>query len=155
MIKLDLHLYEFLNPLSIAFCSIAITATALARSILRGNRSKLTRGWVLLLSSPGLIALGTFYSLATRMHSALGGWPETIGIGEVPLELHLHSDVMGWAFTAALLIAACIPIALILFYAVPRLRPHMIYPAFLGSASWLCIFATQLAPSGFLNWFWD
>ena len=153
--NLTMHQINFSFPLSIAFCSIAITAIALARSMGQKNRSEISREWALLLCAPGLITMGVFYSFAARMHSALKGWPNFYGSEQLPPTLLLHDEALGWIFTITVLIALCIPIALFLFYAVPRLRHHIIYPAFLGSASWLCLFATQLAPTGFLNWFWD
>jgi hypothetical protein len=145
----------FSSPFLVGFVAFLITVISLARSIGQKNSSKITRRWALLLFVPGLITMGIFYSFAARMHSSLNGWPDFCDCEQLPPTLLLHSDIMYWAFGINLLMALCIPIALILFYAVPRLRPHMVYPAFLGSASWLCFFATFFAPAGFLNWFWD
>lgn len=143
------------SPLSLAVISVAITAIALVSSIKQRDSSKLTRKWVVLFSSPGLMMMVAFYSFAARMHSALNGWPDFYGTEQLPSGLLFHDDVAAWMFTMTLLIALCIPLALALFYVTPRLRPHLIYPAFLGSVCWLCIFMTQLAPTGFLNWWWD
>ena len=144
-----------LNPIFLIIISVAITAIALVYSIIHRDQSKLTRRWVFLLSLPGLIMVAGFYSFAARMHSALGGWPDSNGTEELPKNLLLHDGIQSWMFFVTFLVALLIPLVLALFSLVPRLRTRLIYPAFFGSACWLCLFATQLAPKGFLYWFWD
>jgi len=143
------------NPLFFGVISIAITSIALVYSIKQRDNSKLTRKWVVLLSSPCLVMMATFYSFVARMHSELNGWPDFYGRENLPTSVLLHENVASWMFLIALLIVFLLPLALVLFYVIPRLRPHLIYLSFFGSACWFFIFATQLAPTEFLNWWWD
>jgi hypothetical protein len=134
---------------------ITVAAAALAWSISPKQGAGRSRGWFALTALPGLLAVSAFYSLAIRMHSRLGGWPDFYGTERLPRELVAHADVSQWVFSVVLLAAVGMPLVLALFAVVPRLRSSMVYPAFCGVACWLCLFLTALAPAGFQQWWWD
>ena len=108
-----------------------------------------------MMIAPGLLLLLAFYSLAFRMHSSLGGWPDFYGNEKLPQDLVAHAEVAQWVFTIVLLLAVSMPLLLAVYAMLPRLRGSMVYPAWCGIASWLCLLSTLLAPAGFLNWWWD
>jgi len=144
----------FTNPFFLIIASIAIVVVTLVYSINKGNRSKLNRKWIALLSLPGLMWIVAFYSLGWRLYCALGVWPDH-GTRQLSPSLILHYDVTGWMLVLVVLSAFCSPIAIALFCAIPRFRAHLIYPAFWGTVSWICFLTMYLAPSEFVSWWWD
>ena len=135
--------------------SVATTVAALVWSALRGPGLGGRAWWTCLAALPGLLALSAFYSLAIRMHSRLGGWPDFIGDERLPPELVTHAEVSSALFGSVLLLALGMPLVLALFALLPRLRPGMVYPALCGATSWAGLFLTLCAPAGFLEWWWD
>jgi hypothetical protein len=143
-----------LSPLALAAISVATTAAVLVRSVRRGAGHG--RGWWIGLTAlPGLLALSAFYSLALRMHSRLGGWPNFYGNEMLPPELVTHAEASLALYSFLMLLALGMPLVLALFALAPRLRPSMIYPAACGAACWAAFFLTLCAPAGFLHWCWD
>ncbi|MHC5211041.1 MAG: hypothetical protein ACYTG2_10015 [Planctomycetota bacterium] len=143
------------NPIVLVALSIAITAAALGWSLRQGQGSGRSRRWYVLTALPGLLALSGFYSLAIHMHFRLGGWPDFYGTQKLPPELVTHADYSGALFGIVLLVALGMPLVLALCAMVARLRSRMIHPAACGAACWACLLLTQLAPAGFLRWWWD
>ena len=143
------------QPIVLAALSVASIALAMAWSLIQGQGSGRSRRWLALLTLPGLLALVSFYSLAVHMHIRLSGWPERIGTDGFPPDLFTHHDISNGFFGIASLLVLGMPAVLALFALVPRLRSNMIYPAFCGTACWLCLALTALAPAGFLQWWWD
>jgi len=145
----------FTNPLFLISLSILGTLAALAWALSRGQGSSSSRKGLVLSASPGLLALVAFFSLALHLHSSLGDWPDNLGMEGLTQALVTHYNIAMWLFTAAILLAIGMPLALLVCALAPRLRAHMIYPSLCGAACWLCLFLTTLAPAGFQNWWWD
>jgi hypothetical protein len=143
------------NPLFLAALSVLMTTVALAYSFRQGQGSLLSRKGLILTAAPGVLALVAFYSLALHMHSQLGGWPDSIGYEGLPQQVTVHAGVAQWFFMIALLAALVMPLVMGVFSLAPKLRAKLVYPAFCGTACWLCLFLTTFAPTGFLNWWWD
>lgn len=143
------------SPLILIVFSMAATAAALACSIFGGPGFRRPGRWIGLTTLPGLLALAAFYSLALHMHARLGGWPDFYGTGQLPPELVTHARITMLLWGQVLLLALAMPLVLAVFALVPRLRPGLIYPAFLGAACWAGLLLSLCAPSGFLNWWWD
>ena len=143
------------NPLVLAFLSMVVNAAALFWAIGRGQGAAHSRWWLVLAALPGLLVLAVFYSLAFRMHSHLGGWPDSYGTHWLPGELLPHVHFANWMFTVGVLTALFMPAVLAVFALAPRLRAGMIYPASCGLACWASLWLTLLAPSGFQDWWWD
>jgi hypothetical protein len=121
-------------------------------SIRRYRQSKST---LLVLFLPGLINLTAFYSLAWHMYITFGDWPG-IGTEGFPDALLLHDSLAIDLFTICL----CFPLVLfaplwIIFYLIKPIRPWLDKLAAFGLSCVVSTVLTQLAPSGFLNWFWD
>ncbi|MDE0904370.1 MAG: hypothetical protein OSB42_07040 [Planctomycetota bacterium] len=147
--------HSIFQPIVLAALSIVSIAVAMAWSYIQGQGSGRSRRWLALLTLPGLLALVSFYSLAVHMHVRLSGWPERIGTDGFPPDLITHQGISNGFFVIALVLALVIPTVLALLALVPQLRSNMIYPAFCGTACWLCLALTALAPAGFLQWWWD
>lgn len=143
------------NPLMWMVLSLVTTAGAFVWSLNQGQRPRCPRWLLGLLLMPGVVVLASFYSLAYRMHACLGGWPDFNGIRRLPPELHSHAELALSAFGWVFLVMFVMPVLYAVFSMVPRLRPGMIYPSLFGAAAWLSLLATQLAPGGFLEWWWD
>ena len=143
------------NPLLLYSALILGTLVALAWALTRGQGSSSSRKWLALSASPGLLALLTVFSLALHLHSSLGDWPGNIGTEGFTQALLTHYNIAAWLFTAAILLAIGMPLVILVCALAPRLRAQMIYPSLCGVACWLCLFLTTLAPSGFLDWWWD
>ena len=104
---------------------------------------------------PGLINLAAFYSLAFHTYLSLGDWPG-IGIEGFPDALLAHYALMSYPFW----ISFSFPLILFgplwtLFYLIKPIRPWLDKVAALGVSCVVSTLLTQLAPSGFLYWFWD
>lgn len=147
--------HSIFQPIVLAALSVASIAGAMAWSLIQRQGPERSRRWLALLTLPGLLALVSFYSLAVHMHIRLSGWPERIGTDGFPPDLITHRDISDGFFGIALLLALVMPAVLALFALVPQVRSRVIYPAFCGTACWLCLSLTALAPAGFLRWWWD
>lgn len=145
----------FTEPIVLVASSVAVIAAGLAWSIRSGQSFERSGGRFGFLALPGLLEVAAFYSLAIHMHSRLGGWPDFIGTEQLPSELATHAEISGWVFAIVLVVALGMPLVMALYAMVPRLRSHMIDPAFCGAACWSCLFLTALAPAGFQQWWWD
>ena len=143
------------SPLFLASLSILLTMGALAYSFRQGQGSQLSRKGLILTVGPGVLMLVAFYSLAMHMNSQLGGWPNSIGDHGLPQQVIMHADIAQGFFGVILLAGLAMPLIIGAFALAPKLRAKLVYPALCGSACWLCLFLTALAPSGFLLWWWD
>jgi len=119
------------------------------------RRYRQSKSTLLVLFLPGLINLTAFYSLAWHMYISFGDWPG-IGTEGFPDALLLHDSLAIDLFTICL----CFPLILfaplwIVFYLVKPIRPWLDKLAAFGVSCVVSTVLTQLAPSGFLNWFWD
>ena len=120
--------------------------------IRRYRQSKSTRLFLLL---PGLINLAAFYSLALHMYLSLDGWAD-FGRESLSDNLYVHYTLMTYPFFISLFF----PLTLfgplwILFYLIKPLKPWLDKLAAFGVSCVVSVLLTQLAPSGFLYWFWD
>ena len=143
------------NPLVLWALLAIVTAASLAWSV--GQRQGLSRSrwWFVLMASPGLIMSAAYYSLALHMRWRMGGWPDFYGTALLPDELLWHVELAYMTFSGAILLVLGVPLLLLVFALVPRLRSHLVYPASCGVVCWCCLFLTALAPSGFQQWWWD
>ena len=105
------------------------------------RRYRQSKSTLLVLFLPGLINLTAFYSLAWHMYITFGDWPG-IGTEGFPDVLLLHDSLAIDLFTICL-------------YLVKPIRPWLDQLAAFGVSCVVSTALTQLAPSGFLNWFWD
>ncbi len=143
------------NPFILTALSRTSAAAALVWSLGQGQLAARSTRWLSFAAVPGLVAIAAFYALAIHMHSSLGGWPDFYGTAQLPPDLAAHAEVTSQVFMAVVLLAFGMPLLLAFCALVPRLRAHMVYPAFCGVACWGCLFLTALAPAGFQRWWWD
>jgi hypothetical protein len=105
---------------------------------------------------PPLLMLLLFYSLAIHMHKSLGTWPTSIGEQGFPALLITHDTIATNYFTVLTLISIFAwPVAFLLCAIVRRWRVCVYYLCLYGFACLACLVAMLLAPSPFLNWWWD
>ena len=100
--------------------------------------------------------LGLFYSLAIHMRYGLGAWPTSIGTRGFPAALITHGQLT-WNFCSTLLAASLftLPVAILVCLVVTRWRRFVVYFALYGIVYVICWGLMLLAPSPFLNWWWD
>ena len=105
---------------------------------------------------PALLMLAFFYSLAIHMHQSLGGWPASIGERGFPPRLITHGSIATNYFTILLLVSIFAwPVAFLLCALIRRWRVCVYYLGVYAFACLVCFGAMLLAPSQFLNWWWD
>jgi hypothetical protein len=130
------------------------------RWLLRKNENGIRRYWQskstrLFLLLPGLINLAAFYSLALHVYLSLDGWAD-FGRESLSDNLYVHHTLMTYPFFISLFfpLILCGPLW-ILFYLIKPLKPWLDKLAAFGVSCVVSALLTQLAPSGFLYWFWD
>jgi|GEM_PF-1328891 len=98
----------------------------------------------------------SFFSLAVHMRLSLGEWPQSIGNDGFSSALIIHQDIAGLFFGALLLgmFFVWTPVALVSCFS-KRLRTSLKYQGIFAVASMSTFGLTFLAPSDFLNWWWD
>jgi hypothetical protein len=117
---------------------------------------KLTRRGVALAALFGLLSLLCFYSLAIHMRWRLGAWPTSIGTAGFPASLIVHGQLAWLVCSCQLLLSVFIVPAMILVcLAVRRWRRNSVYFALYSALYAACWGLMLLAPSPFLNWWWD
>jgi len=105
---------------------------------------------------PAFLMLVLFYSLAIHMRYSLGAWPTSIGEIGFPQSLITHDSIATNYFIAlTLIIMFAWPAALLFCALVPRWRMALPYLGLYAFACLVCLGAMLLAPSPFLNWWWD
>jgi hypothetical protein len=102
------------------------------------------------------VVLALYASFAVRMFRTLGGWPEFIGMRVLPEELVPHAELAlaAWG-TLFLSLLFVIPAGLLLCAVVPGLRKTLPSVGAYAGISLGAMLLTQLAPDGFLHWWYD
>ena len=105
---------------------------------------------------PYLLALLLFYSLAIHMHQSLDGWPEGIGTDGFPPALLMHDLIQGAYITCLLLFTIfVVPAIILVCLLVSRWRHLVVYFVVHLVSLPVCYGLMQLAPEGYLYWWWD
>ena len=105
---------------------------------------------------PYLFALLLFYSLAIHMHQSLNGWPERIGTNGFPAALLIHDQILSTYITYLLFFTIFVMPAIILVcLLVSRWRHLVVYFVMHLVSLPVCYGLMQLAPEGYLYWWWD
>ena len=105
---------------------------------------------------PYLVALLLFYSLAIHMHQSLDGWPERIGTDGFPSALLMHAKIQGAYITyLSLFTVFVVPVIILVCLLIPRWRHLVVYFVVHLVSLPLCYGLIQLAPEGYLYWWWD
>lgn len=97
-----------------------------------------------------------FYSLAFRMYGSLTGWPDGIGEAGFSRMLKAHTYV-ATNYTVLLLLFTIFvwPFAFLICVLVRRWRMLVSYLGIYALSFVVCWCLFWLAPSQFLNWWWD
>jgi hypothetical protein len=121
-----------------------------------GKRINLNRSSALLAIAPSLLMVWLFYSLALHMRLSLGALPTSIGEAGFPALLRYHAHIATHFFVILAWASMFVwPLLFILCLAVRGWRifvPNLILYAISYAVCWSLIL---LAPSRFLNWWWD
>ena len=143
-----IHLYAF----SVFLLALVSIGVALRMHL----SSRHSRVGMIGAALPAAVMLAAFYMLAVHVHHSLGGWPRTIGeYGFSPaLVAHAHITVV---YFEALIIFTMLawPVSYVVCLMVPRWRMFLYYQGIYAFACMACIGLMLLAPSSFLNWWWD
>ena len=111
---------------------------------------------VFIATLPYLLALLLFYSLAIHMHQSLEGWPERNGTDGFPPELLMHDRIQGGYISCLLLFIIFVMPAIILVCLLVSRWRHLVVCFVLHLVSLpVCYGLMQLAPEGYLYWWWD
>jgi|TARA_B110000263_G_scaffold206763_1_gene187852 hypothetical protein len=105
---------------------------------------------------PYLLALLLFYSLAIHMCQSLDGWPERIGTDGFSAALLMHDQIQG-AYISCLLLFTIfvVPAIILVCLLVSRWRHLVVYFVVHLVSLPVCYGLMQLAPEGYLYWWWD
>lgn len=123
---------------------------------IRPRPSAPSRAITLLALLPALAMLGLFYSLAVHMHQSLEGWPKAIGTQGFSSSLETHAHMAFGYFSLLFLInLLALPVTLLLCVLVRRWRGGIFYLGVYALSYSVGFGAMLLAPSQFLNWWWD
>lgn len=137
---------------------IAIASIAYLCGI-KATRGTAVTGWKLTLICavvPGLLFLLIFFTFAVHMHNSLGQWPETLGNHGFSPALNTHARIAATYFSGFVIFAILAWPVLIAFFAIiAKLRRFLPQVMALGLSFWIFVPWIFLAPSGFLNWWWD
>ena len=132
---------------------LSLIAVAVA---FRLRPSKQSRNGFIAAVLPALLMLSLFYSLALHMHQSLGAWPTSIGERGFPAPLVTHGSIAVNYFGVLVLVSIFAwPVAFLVCSLVRRWRVCLYYLGVYALACLLCFGAMLLAPSQFLNWWWD
>src|SRR5262245_16418166 len=112
---------------------------------------KISRLGIVVSSAPGLLLLGSFYSLAFHMHQSLGSWPRSIGDFGFSRLLVVHAEITNAIFGVLLLSSVFLaPGAIAVCLATPRWRRNAGYFLLYMVMFFTCWGLMELAPSQFL-----
>ena len=107
----------------------------------------------ILLSTPWLIFLILFYTLAIHMYHEVGFWPP-IGNEGFSSKLNLHASISIYLFSGLFLFLIFgLPVwwlVSLIFHKKSFINANI----FIG-ITLFSLFIMHLAPSGFINWWWD
>ena len=121
-----------------------------------GKMGEELKAGVFIATLPYLLALLLFYSLAIHMHQSLEGWPERIGTDGFPPALLMHDQIQG-AYISYLLLFTIfvVPAIILVCLLVSRWRHLVVYFVLHVMSLPVCYVLMQLAPEGYLYWWWD
>ena len=110
----------------------------------------------LLAMLPSVAMLGLFYSLAIHMRHNLGAWPSFYGERGFSHALLTHASI-AWGYFSIMFVVGIFvwPVAFLVCLLVSRFRAALFYGGVYALSYMLCFGAMLLAPSQFLNWWWD
>ena len=139
--------------------AIGLGIVALIQSLVAARfqpAQKLSQVWTLAAALPSVVMVIMFYSLAIHVRLSLGQWPQSIGDVGFPSGLIMHERIAGNYVFGPLLVSLFIwPLAVFLCWWVSSWRRFIAYQT-IHALSFLVGFgAICLAPSSFLNWWWD
>ncbi len=111
---------------------------------------------LVVISSPNLVMVVLFYSLALHLRLHLGDWPQSIGEEGFPSGLRLHAEI-AWRFCSAwvFLSVLLVPIGMICCVVATNLRHQLRFFALYAAGWFLSVGLMAIAPRPFLNWWWD
>ena len=143
-------LFLFLSILLGIFgCLIFVTGV-------RVSSRSISRSIAVSITLPAIVMLGLFYSLVIHMRQSLGGWPVAIGTHGLPTPLVNHGYIAGQFFTILFCSIFFVwPFACVLSAINQRRRGWLPYLGIFALSCFVCFAAMLLAPSEFLNWWWD
>jgi hypothetical protein len=105
---------------------------------------------------PYLMALLLFYSLAIHMHQSLNGWPERFGTEGFSSALLIHYQIQGAYISYLVLFTVfAVPVTTIVCLLISRWNHLVAYFTLHLMSLPLCYGLMQLAPEGYLYWWWD
>lgn len=132
---------------------LALGAIVVSRRTRPARRSRIAVAAAVL---PALVMIALFYSLAIHMHQVLGAWPASIGERGFTASLMTHASIATNVFIILTLVNMFAwPVAVLLCLLIRRLRVCVYYLCVYAFACLVCFGAMLLAPSQFLNWWWD
>ncbi len=105
---------------------------------------------------PYFLVLLLFYSLAIHMYQSLNGWPESIGTNGFPPALLIHDQLTSAYITCLLVFTVfVVPVIILVCLIVSRWRHLAVYFVVHLVSLPVCYGLMQLAPEGYLYWWWD
>lgn len=111
---------------------------------------------VLLAALPSILMIVLFYSLALNMRLTLGGWPASIGTAGFPPALETHASIAGGYFGWMIVILfAGWPIGFLSCLLVRRWNAGLFYLGVTAISFAFGVGVMAVAPSVFLDWWWD
>ena len=146
---------SLIGPIWVILLVVALVG-AIAWSVKRKLYSGLSLVGILASVMPSVIMVASFYALAVHMHTALGGWPESIGEAGFPPALVKHARLT-FSYFEGVLLAMIFgwPIILGVCSLISRLRRFIAHISLFGASFVLCFVLMLLGPSQFLYWWWD
>ncbi len=146
---------SLIGPIWLMLLVLAFVGT-IAWSIKSKSYASLSWRSIVAVAAPGVVMVAGFYGLALHMHTALGGWPKSIGEAGFPLALVKHAN---WTFGYFLVMIHAMlfawPVAVGICSAAPRLRRFIAHLSLFAGSFAVCFGLMLLAPSQFLYWWWD
>ena len=110
----------------------------------------------ILAVSPSVVMVGLFYSLVVHMRTSLNGWPVSLGTAGFPLALETHASIadgyFGWMIV---ILFVGWPIGFLSCLLVRRWNAGLFYLGVAAISFAFGVGVMALAPSGFLDWWWD
>lgn len=119
------------------------------------NRFEVSRSAVLGILSYPTLFLVLYFSLALHLRYSLGAWPNRIGASPGTPSFHFHDSAACLFFWVGTVLVPVSGVAGCLFALFPGYRKAALYYAIFAVAGLLAWVAMQLAPSQFLQWWWD
>lgn len=145
-----------LSPIQLLAILAVILGLAAMVVAFRLRFIKKSRIGVIVAVLPATLMLTLFYSLAMHMHQSLGAWPTSIGDRGFPAPLVTHGSIAVNYFCILALVSVFVwPVVFLLCLVIRRWRVCLYYLGLYAFACFVCFGLMLLAPSQFLNWWWD